>query len=94
MNRFLAIAFFFYSLTSFPQKEANIWHFGDYIGLDFNTGSPVVLEVPYFTSNIGNATISDSLGNLLFSCGTNKIWNRNGAVMLNGNNLAGRPGAA
>ncbi|HEY9113668.1 MAG TPA: hypothetical protein VIN10_03155, partial [Bacteroidales bacterium] len=76
------------------QKEANIWHFGHYVGLDFNSGSPVVLDVPYFTSNLGNATISDSLGNLLFSCGNNTIWNRNGVVMVNGKDLAGRPGAA
>ena len=94
MNRLLAIAFSIFSLTSFSQKEANIWHFGHYVGLDFNTGSPVVIEVPFFTSNPGNATISDSLGNLLFSCGNNRIWNRTGGVMINGNELEGVPGAA
>ena len=81
MNRLLAIAFSIFYLTCFSQKEANIWHFGHYVGLDFNTGFPCSLDVPYFDSNSGNATISDSLGNLLFSCGNNRIWNRNGAVM-------------
>ena len=33
-----------FALVSVAQKEAAIWHFGNYAGIDFNSGSPVVIH--------------------------------------------------
>ncbi len=40
----LPLIFLILSFGSYAQGEANIWYFGYYAGLDFNSGSPVVLN--------------------------------------------------
>ncbi len=87
----------------FPQTRRDaIWCFGDSAQIDFNQQPPAVTWCS--TRSRGTAcSISDSLGNLLFYChtdyiplwlqGYNKlgiIWNRNNAVMENGDSLVGR----
>jgi len=74
---------------SFAQNQANIWHFGDYVGLDFNSGEPVV--IPFINAQYLNAsaTISDSVGNFLFSCNGKQIWNQSGDLMQNGESIIG-----
>ena len=72
---------------SFSQNEANIWYFGNHCGLDFNSGVPVVLHDGQTTANLGVATISDSLGNLLFYTDNSKVYNKNHNVMQNGDDL-------
>ena len=44
------------------QKENNVWVGGDFVGLDFNSGSPVLFERPA-NQNIWrtNAAICDSI---------------------------------
>jgi len=77
------------------QNEANIWHFCEEAGLDFNDGyPPTVLNVPYFNAAYGSSVMSDSAGNLLFSVGDRTIWNLYGEVMLNGDEIMGWPGGA
>jgi gliding motility-associated-like protein len=91
----LLLLLFVFSLYSTAQNEANIWHFGHSAGIDFNFGyPPIVIDIPYFSSTTGSATISDSFGNLLFSCGNYKIWNKYGEVMQNGNDINGWPGGS
>lgn len=71
------------------QPEANIWYFGNFLGLDFNSGTAVPLNNGQINTTEGVATISDSNGNLLFYTDGVKIWNRLHQVMPNGSNLFG-----
>ena len=73
------------------QNEANIWYFGNFLGLDFNSGTPVPLNNGQLSTIEGVATISDHNGNLLFYTDGIKVWNRNHQQMPNGNGLLGNP---
>ncbi|RLD38592.1 MAG: hypothetical protein DRI89_14210 [Bacteroidetes bacterium] len=71
------------------QNEANIWYFGNYCGLDFNSGEPVIThDIPHYSFN-ANAVMCNQEGDFLFSSNSNKIWNRNGEIMQNGDNIIG-----
>jgi hypothetical protein len=78
-------------LFCFAQRQGNIWYFAGNNGIDFNSGTPVLLtngQIPI--GNIeGTATISDSSGNLLFYATAEKIWNKNNQPMQNGTGLLG-----
>lgn len=85
-------------LTSFGQKQGNIWYFGDQAGLDFNSGNPIALsngQIDLYPTpaphNEGSSVISDSTGSLLFYSNGSKAWNKNHIVMSNGDNLHGHP---
>jgi hypothetical protein len=80
------------------QKQGNIWYFGDHAGLNFNSGSPVVLtngQIGLYPNpsphSEGTSVISDSSGNLLFYTDGSTIWNKNHSIMSNGDNLLGHP---
>jgi gliding motility-associated-like protein len=77
--------------SSAQQREANVWYFGRYLGLDFNSGAPVALNDGQLNTTEGVATISNANGNLLFYTDGIKIWNRLHQVMPNGINLNGNP---
>ncbi|MCF6170912.1 MAG: PKD domain-containing protein, partial [Bacteroidales bacterium] len=85
----LILLLIFSGLVVTAQNQANIWYFGDYAGLDFNTGVPVNTH----EINIGSASaisvMSDTNGNLLFCCNARRIVNRVGHTMPNGSNLLG-----
>jgi len=83
------ILFLFISCFGFAQRQANIWYFGRNAGLDFNSGVPVALLDGALNTLEGCATISDFNGNLLFYSDGRTAYNRNHAVLLNGNNLSG-----
>ena len=74
---------------AFSQKEAANWYFGDFSGLDFNTGSPVVLTDGQISTFEGCATISDYQGNLLFYTDGNTVWDNSHNIMSNGTGLLG-----
>jgi len=73
------------------QKQGNIWYFGDHAGLDFNSGSPVVLNNGQTPLNGGHSegtsVICDSSGQLLFYTNGRQVWNKNHQVMPNGDTL-------
>jgi hypothetical protein len=71
------------------QKQGNIWYFGDHVGLDFNSGVPVVLNNGQLFAYEGTAVMCDSSGALLFYTNGFQIWNRNHQVMPNGDSLMG-----
>ncbi|WP_445908781.1 PKD domain-containing protein [Yeosuana sp.] len=91
MRVLFSLSLFVLSFLSFGQGEANIWYFGDFAGLDFNSGSPVVLLDGELSTFEGCATISDSNGGLLFYTDGIKVWNKNHLLMPNGTDLNGDP---
>jgi hypothetical protein len=78
------------SFLSFGQKEANVWYFGDYFGLDFNTNEPLPLNNSQMNSFSGSAVISDRVsGELLFYSNGENVWNRSHQIMNNGSGIIG-----
>ena len=78
--------------TALSQREGNIWFFGRYAGLDFNSGVPVPISGKLNTTE-GCASVCDYGGNLLFYTDGTKVWDRNHQQMPNGENLAGHSSA-
>ena len=70
-------------------KEANMWYFGNYAGIDFNLGSPPValLNSQMHCVDNGSASIADNTGQLLFYSDGFTIWNKNHVTMQNGQNM-------
>lgn len=56
-------------------QRANIWHFGDFAGIDFNGLAPVAITGGQMSTNEGCASICDNSGNLLFYTDGVRIWN-------------------
>jgi len=88
MKRLLFILIIF-NLQSIAQNHANIWYFGENAGLDFNSGSPVILTNGALNTSEGCATISNSNGGLLFYTDGVRVWNKNHIQMPNGFGLLG-----
>lgn len=89
MKKKLFVLIVFISFGSYAQGEANIWYFGRFAGLDFNSGSPVALTDGKLDTDEGCATLSDSQGKLLFYTDGISVWNKNHQIMTNGNDLLG-----
>jgi gliding motility-associated-like protein len=87
------LSLLFLSLYVNAQREANIWYFGNYMGLDFNSGTAVPLNDgkinAYQGASEGVATICNANGNLLFYTDGLSVWNRFHQVMPNGTGLLG-----
>ncbi|MBT3933223.1 MAG: PKD domain-containing protein [Bacteroidetes bacterium] len=70
---------------SFGQgKQGNIWCFGSGAGLNFNSGTPTAFSGAQTSNLEGSATISDSVGNLLFYTDGMTVWDKNHNVMESG----------
>jgi gliding motility-associated-like protein len=80
---------FILATPSFAQKEAAIWYFGNYAGLDFNSGNPVALTNGKLVTKEGCTTISDKDGKLLFYTDGSIVYNKNHQIMPNGYGLLG-----
>ena len=77
------------------KKYMNWWYFGYYAGLNFNAmqtvsgvSLPTAVTGPLYTFE-GCFTISDANGNLLMSSDGSIVYNKNNAMMDNGNSLMG-----
>jgi hypothetical protein len=87
----LIVMVLFAGSTATAQKEKNIWYFGTGAGIDFNSGSPVVLNDGKIVSRAGCASIADrTTGKLLFYTNGDSVWNRMHQLMPNGRGLKGR----
>jgi uncharacterized protein (TIGR02145 family) len=86
---FLIFIYSLFPLYVYSQGEFNNWYFGVHAGLNFSSGSPVVLNncSPLFFAPNSSATVSDSSGDLLFYADYVDVFNRNHAIMPNGNGL-------
>ncbi len=89
MRRLFTIIFIFLVHTSFSQKEANYWYFGNKAGITFENGPPILETSSNMITMGGTAVISDSLGNLLFYSDGKVVYNRNHQQMPNGFGLLG-----
>jgi gliding motility-associated-like protein len=76
-------------LLSQNGNNTNIWYFGEYAGLDFNSGAPVVLNNSAMNTLEGCATICNGDGELLFYTDGLTVWNQEHEVMDNGTGLLG-----
>ena len=77
------------SIVVSAQNERNMWYFGKYAGIDFNSGTAVQTTNGETNAQEGGCSIADSQGNLLFYSDGEKVWNKNHAAMPNGFGLYG-----
>ncbi len=94
MKQITSLFFFILLICSYQyifsqSKTGNIWYFGSYAGLDFNSGAPVVIDDSAMGQWEGCASISDQNGNILFYTNGVTIWNKTHSLMVNGNSLLG-----
>jgi gliding motility-associated-like protein len=76
------------SSALFAQREADNWIIGQWIDINFTSGDPSVSFVrPLDESGFEGTAMSDSLGNLLFFYGMEHVYNRDGQLMQNGDNI-------
>ncbi len=92
MNRKLTLLLLFvgcciFSAKNYAQYE-NVWAFGNFAGLDFNSGKPEPIKTSIETRE-GCASIADERGKLLFYTDGDAVWNRTHKQMPNGKDLAG-----
>ncbi|MEO7445850.1 MAG: gliding motility-associated C-terminal domain-containing protein [Ferruginibacter sp.] len=71
------------------QKQYENWFFGQGVGFNFSSGSPVIVNNTNLNCLEGSATMSDNNGNLLFYTNGVRVFNRTKDLMLNGANLLG-----
>lgn len=72
------------------KQKANIWHFGEEAGIDFNPpGGAVPLTDGAMNAPEGCATISDQNGDLLFYTDGESVWNKTHQIMENGQDIGG-----
>ena len=86
---FLAICTWL-SVTA-QDREAAIWHFGQFAGLDFNSLSPVNLNRGILNTYEGCSSIADSAGELYFYTDGVTVYNSNHEIMANGEDKMGSP---
>lgn len=72
-------------------KRTYHWYFGNRAGIDFSSGIAVADTNGKFYGGEGAATISDTLGNLLFYTNGITVWNSIHDTMPNGTGLLGGP---
>jgi len=94
MKKIFVSIFILVSLFSYSQREGNMWYFGIYGALDFNSGSPVPVPNSGMTTSEGSASIADANGDLLFYTNGIDVWDRNNDVMPNGDSLSGHPSSS
>jgi len=77
---------FLHLQAQYNIKENNIWAFGYHAGLDFNSGSPVMITTA-MENREGYASVSDTSGQLLFYTNGSTIWDKNHQIMPGSGNL-------
>lgn len=96
MKKLTFLILIIFNQLVFSQKEANIWYFGENIGLDFSTSPPEVLLDSKLNTIEGCSTISNKDGELLFYSDGITVWDKNHDIMKYSdgelaNNLSGNP---
>lgn len=71
------------------QGQYNNWHFGINTAISFSYGYPFAINGSQIISGSTSASISDTLGNLLFYTNGDTIWANDNSIMPNGTGLLG-----
>lgn len=79
----MQVFLFLFSASIYAQPENNNWLIDGDNWIDFNSGVPVVREPLEFSTTEAAASISDSLGNLIFYTNGYEVYNRLGQVISN-----------
>ncbi len=97
----ILISYLFFTISCFAQKQDRIWIFGDHGGIDFNDTSNVNSFYSVFIGTQIKSTcgsMSNNNGSLLFYAAADQfltlgmnVFNINGSVILNGDELHGHP---
>lgn len=75
------------------QRQAFIWYFGEYAGIEFNSGAAIALtDEDVMTAYKASGVMCDSVGNLLFFTNGRKVWDRSFEVMPGASELFGDVG--
>lgn len=77
------------AIAQYYLPENNNWVMGNKTGLSFNSNSLTVLSTSISSANEGSASVSDSLGNLLFYTNGSNVWNNQHQLMPNGSSING-----
>src|SRR5215213_285535 len=77
--------------SALKAQQGNVWYFGNFAGLSFNSAPPSPLPDGQVNSLEGTSVISDDNGDVLFYTNGRTVFNRNHDLMLNGSNLKGHP---
>ncbi|WP_191906922.1 T9SS type B sorting domain-containing protein [Adhaeribacter soli] len=86
---------YFIGFAAKAQKEASYWYFGNKAGLYFTSSNQTLLrDNGKMKALEGCATISDSLGNLLFYTAGDTVFNKSHVKMSNGWLLTGHQSAS
>lgn len=85
----MILPFLFCVYIAGAQKQANIWYFGNRVGLNFNTSPPAILNDGNSNSQEASAVMSDKDGNLLFYTNGVNVVNRRHQLLKNGNYIWG-----
>ncbi len=88
--QFLGLVCYFFQ--GYAQFQANYWYFGNFNGIHFTNGYAAPLTHGQLKSPEGCATISDSLGNLLFYTDGKNLYGKHHQLISN--QLVGNPDAA
>ena len=67
----------------------NQWYFGQNAGIDFNTSATPIVDTNLISSPQASSSVSDLNGRLLFYTDGETIWNKEHAIMINGDNIGG-----
>ncbi|MGA3014841.1 MAG: PKD domain-containing protein, partial [Bacteroidales bacterium] len=89
-TKFITSLIILLPFLGFSQDEWNNWYFGAKAGVSFNSGIPQYLMDGQMTTERSVATVSDSLGNLLFYTDGTRVYDRTGSIMPNGSDLLSR----
>lgn len=84
------LSFFSWQKT-FCQNESTNWYFGNNAGIAFSSGAPIALSNGALNTHEGVASVSDTLGNLLFYTDGVSVYDASHAQMPNGTGLQGDP---
>lgn len=94
MKRALLVFILFLCLCCSPafgqynSPENTVWAMGNSSGLDFSGTTPTPINTS-IKSMEGCASISNNIGALLFYTNGSDVWNANGSLMPNGQNITG-----
>jgi hypothetical protein len=75
--------------TNPDAKRANVWYFGQYAGINFNTYPPTALTDGKVNTYEGCASLCDTAGNLLIYTDGQTVWNGIHDTLINGKGLLG-----